>query len=332
MDRLFSGMQPTQDAHIGNWLGAIRNWVDLQDRYECLFCVVDLHAQTVAYEPSAMPVRVLNLAAAFLACGIDPAKSTVFVQSAVPEHTELTWLLAGQTGLGALERMTQFKDKSGQNPENINAGLLFYPVLMAADVLCYRAQWVPVGDDQVQHLELAREIVRRFNRSYGETFPEPSPILPKGAARRILGLDGNAKMSKSRGNAVALVEEPEVIRKIVGAAFTDPERKRRTDPGRPEVCNVFTLHHFFTDPKRIEGIERDCRSAALGCVDCKKELAEGMIAALAPIRERYGRIRADEAGLRKVLAAGAAKARAIARETLRDARRNMGLLEGGRVE
>jgi len=331
MDRLFSGMQPTQDAHIGNWLGAIRNWVDLQERYECLFSVVDLHAQTVSYDPALMPERVLNLAAAFLACGVDPARSVVFVQSAVPEHAELTWLLATQTGLGALERMTQFKDKSDQDPENINAGLLFYPVLMAADILAYRAKFVPVGDDQVQHLELAREIVRRFNRAYGETFPEPNPILAPGAARRILGLDGNAKMSKSRGNAISLVEEPDSIRKRVGGAFTDPERKRRTDPGRPEVCNVYTLHGFFTAPARVGVIERDCRSAALGCVDCKKELAENLVTALAPVRKRYLEVRSDEEGLRRILADGALKARAIARQTLADARRNMGLVEGGRI-
>jgi len=331
MDRLFSGMQPTQDAHIGNWLGAIRNWVALQDRYECLFCVVDLHALTVSFEAAKMPERVLNLAAAFLACGIDPAKSTVFVQSAVPEHAELTWLLACQTGLGVLERMTQFKDKSGRSPENVNAGLLFYPVLMAADVLAYKAGAVPVGEDQVQHLELAREIVRKFNRLYGETFPEPKAIVPEGSAKRILGLDGNAKMSKSRGNAVALVEEPDEIRRLVGGAFTDPEKKRRNDPGRPEVCNVFTLHGFFTDPARTRGIEADCRSGALGCVDCKRELAEGVVRGLEPIRTRYAAIRGDEAGLRKVLAAGASKARALARETLREVRERMGLREGGRI-
>jgi tryptophanyl-tRNA synthetase len=202
---------------------------------------------------------------------------------------------------------------------------------MAADVLAYRAKFVPVGDDQVQHLELAREIVRKFNRSYGETFPEPTPILAQGAARRIVGLDGNAKMSKSRGNSVSLVEEPDAIRKAVGAAFTDPERKRRTDPGRPEVCNIYTLHGFFTDAPRVEAIARDCRSAALGCVDCKKELAEGLIRALAPIKERYLAVRSDEEGLRRILADGAAKARAIARATLVDVRRNMGLLEGGRI-
>lgn len=331
MERLFSGMQPTQDAHIGNWLGAIRNWVSLQERFECLFCVVDLHALTVPYDPALLRERVLNLAAAFLACGVDPAKSTVFVQSAVPEHAELTWLLACQTGLGALERMTQFKDKSQQNAENINAGLLFYPVLMAADVLAYRAQAVPVGEDQVQHLELAREIVRKFNRSFGETFPEPRAIVPEGSARRILGLDGNAKMSKSRGNAVALVEEPAAIRRMMASAYTDPERRRRTDPGRPEVCNVFTLHGFFTPPPRVQTIEADCRSAVLGCVDCKKELAENLVTSLAPIRERYLAVRADEEGLRGVLAAGAVRARALARETLALARERMGLVEGGRI-
>jgi len=330
MDRLFSGMQPTQDAHLGNWLGAIRNWVALQDRYECLFSVVDLHALTAPYDPAQMPVRVLDLAAAFVACGVDPAKSTVFVQSAVPEHAELAWLLSCHTGLGALERMTQFKDKSGQHPDNVNAGLLFYPVLMAADILAYRAKAVPVGEDQVQHLELAREIVRKFNRAFGETFPEPQPILPKGAARRILGLDGNAKMSKSRGNAVALVDPPEEVRRLVGGAFTDPQKLRRNDPGRPEVCNVFTLHGFFTEPARISAIEKDCRSGALGCVDCKRELAEGMIRGLAPIRERYAAVRADEKSLRAVLHAGAERARGIARETLSLVRERMGLVEGGR--
>ena len=331
MDRLFSGVQPTQDAHIGNWLGAIRNWVALQDRYECLFCVVDLHALTAPPEAAAMPDRVLNLAAAFLACGIDPAKSTVFVQSAVPEHAELAWILACQTGVGVLERMTQFKDKSDQHPDHINAGVLFYPVLMAADVLAYRAAAVPVGEDQVQHLELAREIVRKFNRQFGDTFPEPRALLPEGSARRILGLDGNAKMSKSRGNAVSLVEEPEAVRKLVGAAFTDPERKRRSDPGRPEVCNIYTLHHFFTPLDRVSSIERDCRAAQIGCVDCKAELAGNLVTALAPIRERYRAIRGDEEGLRRVLAAGAAKARGLARETLSLVRERMGLSEGGRV-
>ena len=331
MERLVSGMQPTQDAHIGNWLGAIRNWVALQDRYECLFCVVDLHALTAPYEAAAMPDRVLNLAAAFLACGIDPGKATVFVQSAVPEHAELAWLLACQTGLGALQRMTQFKDKSEQNAENVNAGLLFYPVLMAADVLAYRAGVVPVGEDQVQHLELAREIVRRFNRQFGDTFPEPRALVPEGSARRILGLDGNAKMSKSRGNAVALVEEPARVRKLVGAAFTDPERKRRTDPGRPEVCNIFTLHHFFTEAARVASIGTECRTAQIGCVDCKRELAENMVVRLAPIRGEYRRIRSDEGELRRMLAAGAARARGLARETLALVRERMGLREGGRI-
>jgi len=331
MGRLFSGMQPTQDAHIGNWLGAIRNWVRLQEKYECLFCVVDLHALTVPYPPAEMPDRVLNLAAAFLACGIDPDRSTVFVQSAVPEHAELAWLLACQSGLGALERMTQFKDKAGQHAESVNAGLLFYPVLMAADVLAYRAGWVPVGEDQVQHLELAREIVRKFNRSFGETFPEPQSLLAEGDARRIRGLDGSAKMSKSKGNAISLIEEPGAIRARMQGAFTDPQRLRRTDPGRPEVCNVFTLHGFFTEPARVEAIARECRAATLGCKEDKAALAEAMIQGLTPIRERYRAIRSDEGALRATLAAGAVRARALARETLAIARGRMGLTEGGRI-
>ncbi len=331
MERLFSGMQPTADAHIGNWLGAIRNWVPLQDRYECLFCVVDLHALTAPYEPREMPRRVLDLAAAFLACGLDPRRSAVFVQSAVPEHTELTWLLSCQTGIGALERMTQFKDKSEQHADSVSAGLLFYPVLMAADILAYRAGAVPVGEDQVQHLELAREIARKFNARYGETFPEPKAIVPEGAARRIRGLDGQAKMSKSRGNAIALVEEPDQVRRLLRGAYTDPQKLRRNDPGRPEVCNVFTLHGFFTADARRADIERDCRSGALGCVDCKGELAENLVAALAPVREAYLGLRADEAGLRRVLGEGAARARTVARETLSIVRERMGIVEGGRV-
>jgi tryptophanyl-tRNA synthetase len=330
MARLFSGMQPTQDAHIGNWLGAIRNWVRLQEEHECIFCIVDLHALTVDYAPDDMPDRVLNLAAAFLACGVDPRKATVFVQSAVPEHTELTWLLACQTGLGALERMTQFKDKSEQNAANINSGLLFYPVLMAADVLAYRAEVVPVGEDQVQHLELAREIVRKFNTRFGDTFPEPKPIVPEGSARRIRGLDGNAKMSKSRGNAISLIEEPDSIRARMAKAFTDPQRLRRTDPGRPEICNIYSLHGHFTDDARRAVIENDCRTAALGCRECKAELAENLVTALTPVRQRYLELRADEAGLRAVLHAGAERARALATETLTLVRDRMGLREGGR--
>ena len=320
--RIFSGMQPSGEAHLGNYLGALKRWVDLQDHHDCIWCIVDDHAITSGGDPAELPARTFDLAVSFLAAGLDPEKAIIFVQSDVPEHTELAWLFNAVTPVGDLERMTQYKDKS-QHFESVPAGVLNYPILQAADILVYRADSVPVGEDQRQHLELTRDIARKWNAAYGDFFPEPEALI--GKVGKILGLDGGAKMSKSLDNTVRILAEPDEVWARVRTAVTDPQRVRRTDPGRPEVCNVFTLHHHFTDRDRIAQIDRDCRSASIGCVDCKKILAEGIATSFAPMRERAAHFRARPDEVRQVLEDGAAKARAIAAETLAEVRDRMGL-------
>ncbi|MBL8841617.1 MAG: tryptophan--tRNA ligase [Planctomycetes bacterium] len=327
--RIFSGIQPTGEPHLGNYLGAIRQWVEQQeapDRADALYAIVDYHALTIEIEPEQLAAWTLDMTASLLACGLDPQKVTLFRQSDVPEHAELGWIFSCVAALGDLQRMTQFKDKAEQNKDNINVGLFTYPVLQAADILLYKATQVPVGEDQVQHLELSREVARRFNRRFGETFPEPQPLLSKVA--RLRGLDGSAKMSKSKGNTVALGEAPETIRAKLKVAVTDPARLRRNDPGHPEVCNIFTLHGCFTgprDPERLAAIERDCRSAALGCVDCKKELADRVVEQLTPIREAQAAWRARPDDLRDLLEVGRKKAAAIAEATMEEVRARIGV-------
>jgi tryptophanyl-tRNA synthetase len=321
-DRVFSGMQPSGEAHLGNYLGALKQWVELQDRYECFCCIVDEHAIMGDFDPSELPRRVFDLALSFLAVGLDPERSTIFVQSDVPEHVLLAWLFNSVTPVGELERMTQYKDKSA-HLESIPAGLLNYPVLQTADILLYRATLVPVGEDQVQHLELAREIARRWNARFGEYFPEPQPILSK--APRILGLDGQAKMSKSLGNTVRILAEPEEIRARVATAMTDPQRVRRTDPGRPEFCNVFSLHKYLTDPALIPDIDLQCRTAGRGCVQCKGILADQIAIRFAEVRERAKELSAHPKRIVEILDAGASRARSEARETLGAVRERMGM-------
>lgn len=320
--RVFSGMQPTGEAHLGNYLGALRQWVSLQDRADCIYCIVDYHAITIPYEPASLRERTFEMAVQFLAAGLDPDRCTIFVQSDVPEHTELAWIFNTVTPLGELERMTQFKDKA-TGLESVPAGLLNYPVLQAADILLYRAGMVPVGEDQVQHLELTREIARRWNRQFGEYFPEPQPLI--GDAGRIRGLDGQAKMSKSRGNTVGMLDDPATIHARVRTAVTDPQRVRRSDPGRPEVCNVYALHRFFTPADRRETIGAQCRAAEIGCVECKRILAEGIAREFEPMRERAAEYRANAERVREILGDGAARCRRLAQETMREVRERMGL-------
>lgn len=321
--RVFSGMQPSGEAHLGNYLGALKSWVEMQDRYECIFCIVDDHAITAGGDPAELPRNILDLAVSFLAVGLDPEKCTLFVQSDVPEHTELAWLFNAVTPVGELERMTQYKDKS-QRFESVPAGILNYPILQAADILLYRAEAVPVGEDQRQHLELTREIARKWNAAYRDGFfPEPDAII--GKAGRILGLDGEAKMSKSLGNTVGILAEPDEVWARVRTAVTDPQRVRRDDPGRPEVCNVFALHQHFTPGDVIGDIDTRCRTAEIGCVDCKRILGENIAGAFAPMRERAAHYRANPGAVREILDAGAARAREIARETMAVVRTSMGL-------
>jgi tryptophanyl-tRNA synthetase len=330
MPRIFSGIQPSGELHIGNWLGAVQNWVNLQQSYESLICVVDLHAITGKYDHATLSERTRDMAVGLLAAGIDPEKATLFVQSHVPEHSELQWLLNTVTPIGELERMTQFKDKS-QRFESVPAGLLNYPVLMAADILLYRADLVPVGDDQVQHLELTREIARKWNAQFGggtDFFPEPQPILSE--AKRITGLDGQAKMSKSLGNTIGLLDSPEEIWQKLRPAKTDPARVTRHDPGNPEVCNIYHLHKYFSPPETVGLVAENCRGAKWGCLDCKRVLADNMIATLAPIRDRAQQLQAHQGRVDEILADGASRARRLAAETMGEVRDRMGLLPAQR--
>ena len=326
MTRVFSGIQPSGELHIGNYLGAVQNWVQLQHEHECLFCIVDLHAITQPYDVATLSQRTLDMAVGLFASGLDPEKCIVFVQSHVPEHTELNWLLMVVTPLGELERQTQFKEKS-QRQESIAAGLLNYPVLQAADVLLYKGRLVPVGEDQVQHLELMREISRRWNARFGEGyFPEPQPLLT--TSKRVLGLDGQAKMSKSLGNTIGLFDSPETIWNKLRPAATDPARKTRKDPGNPDICNIFTIHQGFSPPATQADVAQKCRTAGWGCLDCKRVLADNIIAALTPIRERAEALKREPQGLIDRLRAGAAKARALATVTISEVRERMGFLKG----
>ena len=324
MTRVFSGIQPSGELHIGNYLGAVKNWVEMQRRYESFFCIVDLHAITIQYEAEDLRRRRHDMGVSLLASGLDPSTTTIFVQSQVPEHTELAWIFNTVTPLGELERQTQFKDKASRQ-ESILAGILNYPVLQAADILLYLAEAVPVGEDQVQHLELSREIARRWNAKFtpdAPFFPEPKAHLTP--TRRIMGLDGQAKMSKSIGNTVGLLEDAKSTWEKLRPAVTDPARIRRTDPGTPEVCNIYQLHKAFSPPETVEHVAVQCSTAGWGCIECKKVLHENMQAELGPIRERAMEISASPARVAEALGDGAQRARAVARETMRAVRERMG--------
>ena len=323
--RVFSGARPTGKQHIGNYLGAIQNYVSLQDEYECIYCIVDIHALTTLEGKEGvrdLQLNIQEMALDWLAAGMDPEKSAIFVQSHRPEVMELQTLLSMTTPLSWLMRVPTFKEKVKMQPENVNYGLLGYPVLMAADIILYKAEAVPVGEDQLAHLELTREIVRRFNYLYGDTFPEPKAKLTH--VPLIIGLDGEQKMSKQLDNHIELAATPEETTKRIATAFTDPARRYRSDPGNPEACNVYSLHKaFFSD--RLEQIASDCRGAAIGCVDCKKLLAKEINEALAPFRERRNELASRPDYARDVLAEGARRIQPIAEETLREVKRNMGL-------
>jgi tryptophanyl-tRNA synthetase len=319
--RIFSGIQPTGRPHLGNDLGAIRNYVALAERYEAIYCVVDYHALTHVHDPEVLRRQTLEMAAALIALGLDPDRCTLFVQSDRPEVTELCWLFNTVTPVGWLQRTPTYKEKRENQPEDVNHGLLTYPVLQAADIVIYKASLVPIGRDQAPHLELTREIVRAFNARYGLTFPEPQAVYTE--APVVLGTDGVKKMSKSLGNAIDILAEPEVIRKQITSMVTDTQRILRTDPGRPEVCNVCQLHRFFGDD--YEYIWEGERTARTGCVDNKKLLAERIIAHYAPARETYLELTADPARLRRILDEGAERIRPIAEATMTEVRERMGL-------
>ena len=319
--RIFSGIQPSGSPHLGNDLGAIRNYVRLQWEYEAIYCIVDYHALTSLHDPDALRLRTREMAATLVALGLDPDVCILFVQSHRPEHTELAWLLATVTPVSWLERTPTYKEKKLNQPDDVNHGLLTYPVLQAADIVIYKASLVPVGKDQAAHLELSREIVRRFNATYGDTFPEPAAVHTE--APIVLGTDGVRKMSKSIGNTIDILAEPDVIRGQVMSMVTDTKRIKRTDPGRPEVCNVCQLHRFFGDD--YEDIWDGERTARTGCVDTKRLLAERIIRHYEPARERYRELLADPGRIERILADGAERARPLAEATMAEVRVKMGL-------
>ncbi len=326
--RVLSGMQPTGNGrmHLGNYLGALRNWVSLQDEHDCVFFVADYHALTTVTDAAAIRPAIGEMVLDWLAAGIDPERSTIFVQSHLPEVTELHLLLSMSTPLGWLERVPSYKERVEQFPDNINYGLLGYPVLQAADILLPRADRVPVGEDQAPHVELTREIARRFNFRFGQVFPEPQGLFTE--MPRVMGTDGVAKMSKSRGNTLGMLDSPEEIRRTVMTMVTDVERPRRDDPGHPDRCNVCGLHRFFS-PDRWEEIWDGEREARTGCVQVKGWLADSIAAHFAPMRERREALAATPDLVWDVLSDGARRARATARETLAMAREATGLGSAG---
>jgi tryptophanyl-tRNA synthetase len=320
--RVFSGARPTGRQHLGNYLGAIRNYVALQDDYDCVYCVVDLHALTSLQETQELKVNTREMVLDWLAAGMDPEKSIIFVQSHVPQVTELHLILSMVTPMGWLTRLPTFKEKVRQQPDNVNYGLLGYAVLMAADIALYKADTVPVGEDQSPHLEFTREIVRRFNHHFGRVLVEPQIKLTE--FPRVLGIDGVNKMSKSLNNHIEIASSPEEIRERVMMMVTDPQRRYRTDPGRPEVCNVFTLHGFFS-PEQEKEIETACRKAQIGCVDCKEILANNIAQNLAPFREWRETLAANPETVWDILADGAARARVIAAAALAEVKEAVAL-------
>jgi len=351
MKKIFSGIQPTNVIHIGNYLGALKNWVALQKdgidpesgsgRTECVFCIVDLHAITMPQDPKTLSEKILETAALFIACGVDPDKATLFIQSSRPEHSELAWILNCYTYLGELKRMTQFKDKSGENQDSVSAGLFDYPVLMAADILLYQTTHVPVGEDQKQHIEITRDIAQRFNNKYGETFTIPEPIIKKSTARIMALDDPTKKMSKSASSPasyIALTDSPEVIKDKIKRAVTDSGSEVKSGADKPALTNLLNIFSGMTD-REVAEIEKEFAGKGYG--EFKSALAEAIITELKPIQDKFNALMADPStslprqssgqvgtgkdALRKILADGSAKIAPIAQKTLKDVKGKIGL-------
>src|SRR5512140_232479 len=322
--RVFSGARPTGRQHLGNYLGAIKNYVALQDDYDCVYCIVDLHALTTVEDTQNLRQNTYEMALDWLAASIRPEETIMFVQSQVPQVTELHLLLSMVTPLGKLTDLPTFKEKAREQPHNINYGLVGYPVLMTADIVLYKAGLVPVGVDQAPHLEFARETVRSFNFRYN-TNVLIEPQMKATEFPKVLGLDGVQKMSKSLDNHIELASTPAETQKRVMSMVTDPARVRRTDPGNPDVCNVFSLHKMFSSKDEVASINVECRRAGIGCVDCKKLLAKNLNTHLEPFRERRAGFEKDPAGVWDVLHDGAKRARVLADETMVEVRAAIGL-------
>ncbi len=317
-------MRPTGKLHVGHLNGVLENWVKLQDEYECFYFIADFHALTTDYkDPKGIGENTLNIFAEWLSAGLDPERSVLFVQSRVPQHAELHIYFSMITPVSWLERNPTYKEmKEEMKGKDLSTyGFLGYPVLQAADILVYKGEYVPVGVDQLPHLELTREIARRFNYLYGKTFPEPQAKLTE--TPKILGIDGR-KMSKSFGNAIFIQDPPDELKRKVMSMFTDPQRKTRKDPGRPNLCNVFTLHRYYTDPEKVKEIEEECKRAGIGCVDCKRILAENMVAGLSPIREKVMEYLGNLDLLRDIIDEGCKRAEEEAERVMVEVRRAIG--------
>jgi tryptophanyl-tRNA synthetase len=322
--RVFSGARPTGRQHLGNYLGAIQNYVALQDEYDCVYCIVDVHALTTVETTEDLRQNTAEMVLDWLAAGIRPDETIVFVQSHVPQVMELHTYLSMVTPLGKLTDLPTFKDKIRQQPENVNYGLLGYPVLMAADIVLYKSDIVPVGIDQAPHLEFAREVVRSFNYRYG-TRALIEPQAKHTEIKKVLGIDGVEKMSKSLNNHIEIASTPEETTARVREMVTDPARVRRTDPGNPDICNVYTMHKIFSPQADIEMVNVECRRAGIGCVDCKKLLAKNMNAHLEPFRTKRAEFAAKPGYVQDVLNDGAKRACVIAEKTMEEVREAMAL-------
>jgi tryptophanyl-tRNA synthetase len=317
--RVFSGARPTGRQHLGNYLGAVQNYVRLQDDYDCVYCIVDVHALTTSESTDNIRQNTMEMALDWLAAGIRPDESILFIQSHVPQVMELHTYLSMVTPLGKLTDLPTFKDMVRQHPDNVNYGLVGYPVLMTADIVLYKADVVPVGIDQAPHVEFAREVVRSFNYRY-KTKVLVEPQLKHTEVLKVLGIDGKEKMSKSLDNHIELAATPAETQARIMQMVTDPQRVRRTDPGNPQVCNVFSMHKLFSPAGEVADIDRDCRTAALGCVDCKKKFAANLNSHLEPFRARRAELEARQADVQAILDDGAERARKIAAQTIAEVR------------
>jgi len=328
--RIFSGMRPSGQLHIGNYLGALKNWVELQKKHQCVFGVVDYHAITTPFNPKQISKDVKNLVLDYLAAGIDPGStgspqgSIIIIQSHIPEHAELAWILSTLTPLGELERMTQFKEKARQYKESVNAGLFCYPILMAADILLYKADLVPVGEDQAQHVELTRVLARKFNKKFGKTFPEPKTLLQKFGARIMSLTDPSKKMSKTGDESIGLTDSPDVIRRKIKTAITDSGKEIKFDEkNKPAISNLLTIYHLFSN-KSIADIEKKYRGK--GYAQFKKDLAELIIKELKPFQEKRKKLEKNPRLVEKILVEGEKKAKKIAESTIKEVKKKIGLL------
>ncbi len=322
--RIFSGMRPTGQLHIGNYLGALKNWVELQKKHQCIFGVVDYHGITTPFSPKTIYKDTMNLVLDYLAAGINPKKSTIIIQSQIPEHTELAWILGTLTPLGELERMTQFKEKAKQQKKDVNAGLFAYPVLMAADILLYKADAVPVGEDQIQHVELTRTLAKKFNNKFSNTFPLPEIQLVKTGARIMSLTDPTKKMSKTGDESIGLNDSPALIREKIKKAVTDSGKEIKYDlRKKPAISNLLTIYHLFSN-KSISDLEKKYKNK--GYAQFKKDLAEVIIKGLKPFQEKRKKYQKNPQLVKKILAKGQAKAQKIAQATMKEVKQKIGLI------